>query len=85
MDFVHTAGTMSGQFQQSADIANALLAQAKEQWLAELLRDAPVVYGFYQDDGQFNIRSYASPSCDTHVARLVDIKEIKGGDDPEKA
>ncbi len=63
----------------SLNKANTLLAQTKEQWLAELLRDAPVVYGI---GGVWCIEL---AGVDTHSARLVDIKEIKGGDASERA
>lgn len=60
---------------------NALLPQLHEQWLAELLWDAPVVYGYQLHHRRvadkpplnWDLRAHV---LDTHSARLVDITPL---------
>lgn len=50
------------------------MAKCAQRRLAEMLKDAPVVYGTYPTD----LRGWGEKeSCDTHCARLVCIEEIK--------
>lgn len=61
--------------------ANALLPQLKAQWLAELLRDAPVVEGRSVErnqgvEGMWMWSTNQGLADCTHTARLVDVKEI---------
>lgn len=59
-----------------ADIANSRLAELKKEWLEELLRDAPVVYGGHQEG--FSMFNLSKGPFDTHTARIVCIEEIGG-------
>lgn len=57
-----------------ADLCNAKLAEIKKAWLEELLRDAPIVYG-YKVRGWI-MEENSSDSLDTHQARLVCIEPL---------
>lgn len=58
----------------ATEAANALLPEFKKQWLEELLRDAPTVYGIASDPRWE--WSYVQTEHETHTAKLVDIREI---------
>lgn len=68
----------SGVPDRMAKVANALLPEIKKAWLAELVKDAPKVYGISPRPYEWTYYQVSSelPSGSTHTARLVEIGEI---------
>lgn len=69
-------------FQSINPRTSQILADLANKRLAEMLADAPIVYGCYIDgvfwvpDPKLGLKSGMASSPDTHTARLVDIKKI---------
>lgn len=64
--------------EEIATLANQRLSQLREQWLAELLRDAPGVSFTYWSNGAIGRLATKHLEEHTHTARLINIREIKG-------
>ncbi len=58
--------------------ASSRLAEAKKQWLEELLAGAPKIYGFFDSKNpkMSGIKWDGDTFMHTHTARLVDIRPI---------
>lgn len=57
-------------------LANSLLPKLKKQWLEELLKDAPTVWFNHWSNGKIGMLATVRLLEHTHIAKLVEIKEI---------